>query len=156
MSRISNFVLCVVHMASSISEQSSKSEIVHGTSKHPGSAILRLFETADTSSKAHEVNRLDILASLDNPSRRSRSWTCRCLAIHGSSHRRTGLSFRVTGKTALDFDATGVVLISHERSSTPLMALGGATNGLMLLVRRRRRRATFESWKGHQWGRWGL
>lgn len=45
----------------SISEQSSKSKTAHGTSVS-GKCDLNLFETADTSSKAHEAIRLDMLA----------------------------------------------------------------------------------------------
>ena len=61
--RMSDFVQCVIYMASSISERSSKSIAAHGSFKHPGCKIGGLSQTADTVSKAHGSIRVDSLSS---------------------------------------------------------------------------------------------
>lgn len=57
-------------MASSISEQSSKSKTAHGTPNDPGPTIYNLLEIAGLSSKANKAitlhNLLSTLASRDN------------------------------------------------------------------------------------------
>lgn len=59
---MSSLIQCVIHVAPSISEQSSKSKTAHGTSKHPGYAINNLLTIADTFSKAREAIWLKMLA----------------------------------------------------------------------------------------------
>ena len=113
----------MVHMASSISEHSSKSETAHGTPKNSGHAILDIAKTADTLFKAYRVTRLQILASLDS--------LRMMLDKRMASYSRfiappTGLAFR---DTALVCDITNTFQVSPGRPSTLLVVTRGATYG---------------------------
>lgn len=100
----------VLHVAWSISEQSSKSKTAHGTLKHPEHTIRDRFETADTSPETTKPLGLIFLPHsldyLDNLHKCPKSRPSECIAGYGSSHRRARPSVRAICITAFGFDAT--------------------------------------------------
>lgn len=149
--RMSNLVHSVNHVASSISEQSSKSKTARGTS-----SIWDMRFKISSKPRTHfpkPTKQLGLrfsprtLASPDTYASLRTSWTDK-LALHGSSHRRAGLSFKATRINALESRTTSAISVPSKRYSTSPMALRGATNWVSALYK-----SLFEVEDGHPMGR---